>query len=276
MANYYADVYSFLDYRKYLTEYYNKRAVADKKFTKASICHQLGLPNSRSYFGDILSGKKNLSNIKMELMIQILRTKGDEAQYFRFLVQYNQTTVKAEKEFFFEQLIALNKTPQKLVDPSTYAYYKAWYHSAIRAMLDVYDIKDDYYTIAKKLYPAITPSLAKESIELLKKLKFIRKNKKGYWKPTDQIIKTGSYVQHELVKKYQVACLEIAIQAILNHSEERQNISTETISCSDEAYSKIENKLQKFKEEVRSVVQKDTEAANKVYQMNIQLFPQSS
>ena len=54
---------------------------------------------------------------------------------------------------------------------------------------------------------------------------------------------------------------------------ELQNVSTNMISLSPEAYRRIETRLQKFKAEVRSIVHKDDKPAEWVYLLNLQLFP---
>ena len=54
---------------------------------------------------------------------------------------------------------------------------------------------------------------------------------------------------------------------------EQQNISTNILSISKENYFRIKNKIEKFRDEIRSLVHKDEKPSDYVYQMNIQLFP---
>ncbi len=275
MRNGYSNVFAFINFREFLRDYYENRSKVDKSFTKTAMCKKLGLPNSRSYFGEIMSGKVALSNIKMELIIKIFELKGDEAQYFRCLVQYNQSCIKEEREFYFDNLISLNKTPKKLIDPDAYAYFKDWAPSTIRAALDVFDIKNNYKTLGEKIVPSISTKRVQAAIQLLDKLKFIKRNKNGCWKPTDKMIQTKSYMEDELIKKYQAECLEIAAKAIWRNSSKPKNISCDTMSISKGTYLKIEKKLQKFKSEFKSIVHKDEEPASDVYQLCIQLYPQT-
>jgi 5'/3'-nucleotidase SurE len=69
--------------------------------------------------------------------------------------------------------------------------------------------------------------------------------------------------------------LAAAKQAVLCPEGPARNVSTETLSVSEQACRKIETALQKFKSEVRAIVHGDERKAEKVYQLNIQFFPQS-
>ena len=54
----YIDIYQFTHFRKYLEEYQAARVQSDPEFTRTGICNMLGLPKTRSYFADVLRGKK--------------------------------------------------------------------------------------------------------------------------------------------------------------------------------------------------------------------------
>jgi uncharacterized protein (TIGR02147 family) len=129
--------------------------------------------------------------------------------------------------------------------------------------------------LSKKLHPQITVKQARESIALLKKLGLIRKNERGFYKPIDRSITTGPYVKDALVKQYQAKCLDLAKQAIVSDPPGPKNFSTMTLRISREAYKTLEKRLQSFRAEARSIAHKDENPAEVVYQMNIQLFPNS-
>ncbi|MGL1904318.1 MAG: hypothetical protein OCC49_19445, partial [Fibrobacterales bacterium] len=60
------DLFSYLNFRELLSDFYDFYHTEDKAFTKSHICKMIGLPNSRSYFKDILNGKI-LSAVKIPL-----------------------------------------------------------------------------------------------------------------------------------------------------------------------------------------------------------------
>jgi uncharacterized protein (TIGR02147 family) len=274
MKGAYANIYEYADFRKYLEEYQLRRQAADKGFSRIGICRLLGLPNTRSYFTSVLKGKP-VSRTFVDRFIQVLELDKEEAQYFRVLVQFNQAESEGERELLFDQLIALNRTPKKFIDEKSYAYYKDWVHSAVRAMLDVVDVKDNPDVLARRLVPAVSVKKARESLALLADLGLIARNESGCWKATDRSITAGAYVRHELVKQYQLQSFELGKRAVYASSGRPQNMSTLTLSMSARMRDKLFLKLQKFKAEVRSMVHKDGDPAVCLYQLNVQLFPQS-
>ena len=269
------NVYDYNNFREFLRDFYTYRHNRDKKFTKAFICKELGLPNTRSYFQDVLNGKF-VSVIKIPLFIKLFKLNKDEAQYFRVLVNYNQATDDPdEKELLLDQLISLNKTPKKILSPEMYSYYKEWYYSAVRAVINTFDFKDNYSVLAKKVFPPITARQAKEAIDLLLELKLISKNAKGYYKPTDKVISTGSLIKNDIITQYQLKCIDVAKKAILKNKDQPQRIITKMVSVSEVGLKQIRKKLEKFNAEITSIVHKDEKPADRVYQLDLLLFPHS-
>jgi uncharacterized protein (TIGR02147 family) len=272
------NLFSYVDFKRYLGDAYEERSARDPRFSKTWICRQLGLPNSRSFFSDIVTGSKPLSKSKMELIIPVFGLDQDEAQYFRFLVLYNQTMVKDEKEFYLDQLIALNRTPWKLVDRNAYEYYREWYISAIRAYLDIAEVGDEHDRLAKAIYPPITTGQARAAMELLKRLGFIKKNRNGHWKPQDKILFSPANAHDgndAIIKRYQAKCIEMSVSALYDGDLKGKAFATRSLSVSSEIHGKIQKKLEKFLSEVRSLVHKDERPADRLLQLNVQLFPQA-
>jgi uncharacterized protein (TIGR02147 family) len=244
-------------------------------FSKSYICKKLGLPHSRSYFQDILNGKF-LSPLKIPLIIEVFNLNKEEAQFFRALINYNQAIYDSEeREFLFEQLISLNRTPKVIISTKEYAYYKEWYHSVVRAVLNIIDFKKngDYLKFARQIFPPITEAQIRSSIDLLLQLELIKENDQGFLKPTGKVITTNSYSQDEIIKLYQLKSLSIAREAILKNRTQSQRVITKMISISEDGYSRILNNVEKFNSEIDTIVHADENSAESVYQLDIVLFP---
>jgi len=269
------NLFDYADFRKFLADYQKIRHEQEGSFSKSEFCRQLGLPNTRSFLGDVISNGKSISKNYVERFIRVMKLDKEESLFFRVLVQFNQSQQEDERDLLFDQLVSLNRTPKRFVDKKAFAYYRKWYHSAIFSLLDVFEISDDYKFLSKKVFPPVTTKQARDSIKLMKDLGIIKKNELGMWKATDRAITTGPYVKNELIKQYQLQCLDLAKQVMLSPIKKPHNISTMTVSISDKGYKLIEKKLQKFKSELRSIVHKESEPSQNVYQINIQYFPQS-
>lgn len=265
-------IFEYIDFRKYLEDYRTARKKSDPGFTHAYICHKLGQPNSRSFYSNVVNGIKNISARSIDLFIELLNLDSYEARYFRALVSYNQTDSVKEKEYYFEQIVTLNRTPYKLLDRNTFTYYKEWHHTTIRSLLGIMDFKDDYKLLASKVYPPITVRQARESVDLLKRLDLIQPDANGFLKPVDKVLSTGTSVGNPLVKQYQLQNLELGKCALVNNDKIPCKTITYTLYVSDTGYNRIVERIDQFRSEIRSIIHKDERDATRVYQMNLQLF----
>lgn len=273
MSNMRPIIFDYNDFREYLRDLYDYMHYKDKKFNKAFICRAIGLPNSRSYFQDVLNGKV-VSSLKIPCFIEIFKLDKYEAKFFKTLVKYNQMVDDPdEKAMLFDLLMSQNKTPKNILSRSEYAYYKNWYNSVIRAIINTIDFKDDYKMLSKLVMPNITVKQARDSIRLMKNLKLIKRNSKGYLKPVNKIISTGEKIRSDIIKQYQSNCIEMARTAIIQNQTQPQRVTTKTLSFSKEIYEQIEKKIEKVNKEITALVHNDHKKADQVYQLDILLFP---
>lgn len=265
------DIFQYTHFRKYLAEYQGARALVEPSFSRTEICARLGLPKTRSYFADVLRGKK-VSPRMVQKFIEVLELNRKEAKYFESMVKLDQAKSDAVRKDAMEELLKINPHPQMLLNSDAYEYYAKWYHSALFAILDVMDVSDDLSSVAKRIFPKVTIGKLNESIALLSRLGLIRKNDDGFWKPTKDSISSGPYNNDELIREYQLQCFELSKEALLTPSKNPHVMNTLVFSLSKNAYKKLETELQAFKAKAHQIVAEDQEKADGVYHMNIHLF----
>ena len=269
--NRFLDIYQFTHFRKFLEEYQAARAQAEPGFTRTEICNLLGMEKSRSYFADVLRGKK-VSPRMVAKFIEVLELDKKEAKYFETLVQLDQAKSDAARNAAMQEILKLHPNPQHIVNEDAYEYYSRWYNSALFAILDAMDVTDDMAPVQKRIFPKVPLGKLKESLALLERLGLARKNEEGFWKPTKESISSGPYNNADLIKQYQLQCFELSKQALMTPPKKPTVMSTLTFSISSEAYKKLEAELQEFKAKARRIIGEDKEKADGVYQMNIHLF----
>jgi uncharacterized protein (TIGR02147 family) len=281
------NVFDYLDFRKFLADYFEARQRESPSYSKGDFSREVFCSGKkdgkklkhRGYLSDIVYRNTTVTPRAADLFVKAfqadrgLKFGNDEARYFRTLVAFNQAAWPDERDMHFHHLISLNHSPRRILGPEMLSLYSEWHHSVIRAILDVFDFSDDYVALARKISPPVTSAKARESIKLLSSLELIKKNEKGFWKPTDKSISTPPQIQNELLIQYQLVLLEFAKQSLLKNHSRPQNITTNTISLSDGAFVTLRERLEKFRSEARSIITKDDKPATKVYQLSIQLFP---
>ncbi|MEN9309746.1 MAG: hypothetical protein RL173_3678 [Fibrobacterota bacterium] len=268
-------VYEYNDFRKYLKDWFESARAGENRLSKSEASRRLGLPNTRSYFSDVLGGKI-VTELFVERFVVFLGLDPEKARYFRTLVRFNQAQTPDERETAFDQLVALNRTPKRVLDPVEYSYYRHWYHGAIRALLAVEDYADDVAALASRLVPSVTVRQAKESLALLKELGLIRKNAKGLWKPTESTLSTGEGSHHEMVLQLQMQQFDLARRAVMTEFDSPKEVATNTLHISRSALDKIRTRFTRFRSEVRAIAHKDDAPATDVYNLCLALFPLTS
>lgn len=267
----FVDIYQFTHFRKYLEEYQAARVKTDAKFTRTEICNLLGLEKSRSYFADVLRGKK-VSPRMVAKFIEICNLDKKEAKYFETMVKVDQAKTDAIRKAAMEELLQMHPDPKCILNTDAYEYYNHWYNSALFAILDAMDVDDDLTPVQKRIFPKVTLGKLKESLDLLQRLGLARKNEEGFWKPTQESISSGPYNNAELIKQYQLQCFELSKQALMTPPKAPTIMSTLTFSISSNAYKELEEAVQEFKAKARRIISQDKDKADGVYQLNLHMF----
>ena len=266
------NLYAYNDFRRYLADWLAARKAEDPRFTGAEIHRRLGLPNTRSFYPDIVAGR-TLTTTFVERFVILLDLDRDQARYFRALVRYNQAESPEERELAFEQVVAFNRTPRTFLNECQMSFYKDWRHGAIRALLDTGDYGDDPASIAKEIVPRLTPGQVKESIQLLAELALIAKNDAGFWKPTETSLTTPEGTRDDLIVSLQLQHLELAQKSLLAKDAPERLVATNVVSVSKTVALQIEQRLEKARSEIRSMVHKDTEHPTEVCLIHTSLIP---
>ncbi len=201
-----------------------------------------------------------------------LKLKKDEQDYFENLVHFNQAGTHEEKNNYYGKLISFKKVCVDIIGRDQYEFYKEWYYSAIRELLNFYDFKDDYQALAKKLNPSIRPEQAKKAIKTLEKLGIIKKDKNGYYRQTSALISTGEEFKSLNVWNFQTATIDLAREAINRHPKEHRDISTITLTLSEDSFKQAKAELDAVRKRLLGLAEKDKKV-DRVYQINLQIFP---
>jgi len=266
-------VYAYNDFRKFLADWQAVCQERDPALHKSEMSRRLGLPRTRSYFTDVLGGKK-VTPVFLERFEALLELPREEMRFFRALVAFNQAESPEEREIAFDRLVSLNRTPKSIVEERHYQYYRHWWTGALRALLAIEDHGDNWERMAKSLRPTITPGQAKNAVKLLRELGLIEK-RDGFWKPTTLVLSTGDDASHELVSGLQIQQFDLARRAIMTDFDLPKDISTNTVSLSAEAFDRIRRRIAAFRSEVRSIVHKDEHPVDRAYGLCLALFPLS-
>jgi len=267
------DIYQFTDYRDLLKEWRKKAKLENSRISNEYICHKLSVSN-RSYYGDLEKGTRRIGPEMMDRLCNLLTLKGTAANYFRALVGFGQAKVSQEKTFWFEQLIELNHTPKKIVDKDAYEYYRVWYHSVVRALLDTYECKGDWKDASHRLRNHITPNMVSESVHLLIRLG-LAEECDGIYKVKNKVLTSGENMRNELLRQYQIAGIR-RLAAIAEKDEPQTYNSTSLVlSLSSESLEILRAQMETLRSKIVSLANKDEKPAEHVVSFSMHLLMES-
>jgi uncharacterized protein (TIGR02147 family) len=268
-----AVIYDYLNYRDFIRDFYKEQKAKKASYSFQVMANKAGF-KSKSFFADVISGKKNLSRNSVFSMAKALGLTGKAFSYFEALVAFNQASSHDQKNHFFEKLSEFNKrSKSKQVLKEQYEFYSRWYHHTIRELITIIDFKEDYNLLARLVQPSITAGQARESVRLLIDLGLIRKRGTRYIL-ADNIITTGDEVRSVAVTNFHLQNLHCAAQSITNCSSEARDISSIVAVLSPHGFATVKEEIQRFRKKLLSIVDSDN-AQKRVYHINFQLFPTS-
>jgi uncharacterized protein (TIGR02147 family) len=263
------NIFLYMDYREYLRDRY------DAGFSLRAFAKRAGF-KSHNFLKMVMKSERNLTEESIQKFIKGLNLSAIDANYFKKLVAHNQATGKEERQKNYEMILQaqeMSKVSQILRDQ--YAYYKGWYHPVVRELVSHDDFQENPSWIARKISPSITPSQAKESLDLLQRLGLVNKQESGNFEQTEKLLTTGPEVTSHTVANYHRKGMDLAKSSIDRVPRDKRDISSLTLGVSNETIQILKRRIQLFRQEVMKLISTDkkTEA---VVQLNLQLFPLTS
>ena len=266
-----SQLYNYLDYREFLKDYYQYLKSQDKKFSQRYLALKLEVKSS-GFLSEIFTGKRNLSQKNILQWFKVLDLDKDQRNYFESLVNFNQSGSLTEKGYWLQKMMECKKVNLVLLNKDLYEYFSKWYYTAIREMFFFYKEVADPKKIAAQLNPQIKADEAKAAIALLERLGMIEAKHEGSYSQKETMLSTGDQVKSVEVANFQLQTIDLAKSAITDIPSRQRDISTLTLSISEEGFKKITEILKATRKEILKVAQNDSNE-DRVYQMNIQLFP---
>ncbi|HUI91789.1 MAG TPA: TIGR02147 family protein [Chitinivibrionales bacterium] len=267
-------IFKYIDYRKFLLDYYNEKKSTTRFFSYRYFSNKAGI-KSPVFLKQVIEGERNLTLQTMDKFILALSLNKKEAVFFRHLVQFNQATMAYEKQEHYSVMLSMmDYVNEHRLTADQYIYFDKWYNSAVRELVCLRDFRDNWELIAKSLRPAISPRDAKNAVQLLLRLNLIKKQKNGAYRQVNSAITSGSDVVSLARRSFNSTMLLLARDSNESLPPDTRNISGITMGISEACYEVLLAELAAFKERVISIVNRD-ENSNRVYQFNFQIFPLS-
>ena len=263
-------VFQFLDYRGFLLAHFEERKSESPWYSFKLMGDAVGLDQSQVY--RILQGQLHISKAALPRFIKYLGFNGPAAQYFELLVAFGRARKETEAQVLFAEILTMRGSRSSTLEDEQLALYSEWQHSVVRALIGVLSSTDNYQLLGQSLSPPISASLAKKSVELLRRLKLVERDREGVWKLTEKNITTGSTYHSLIVREYQAQSLRLAQESIDRHPKQLRDINVINMAVDAQAFEDCVSILKNARSLIRERIEKVNQP-DRVLRLTSALFP---
>lgn len=272
------NIFAFTDFREYLKRYYEYKKSLNPAFSYRYLSEKAGF-NNKGFLFNIIKGTKKVSKSHCFQLSEALGHSKKEAEYFENIVAYAQAKSEKERAHFLKESLRIvnssNADIQK-TKKDQYEYYATWYHSAVRSLINIIPVTDNYQELSNLLNFKVTVPQIKNSIKLLERLELIIKDECGIYRLTQKSIRTGKEITQTARNQFHIDCTVLASKALQNSPPDTRNAISVTMGISGDAYNAIVDETQSFISKLSNIVKNDSKHPERVYQYELLLFPLST
>jgi uncharacterized protein (TIGR02147 family) len=271
------DIFEYLDYRKYLIDTCAAIRAAQPSFSLRAFSRIAG-SSSPNFYQLVVGGKIHPRPRHLTAIARSLGLTEAQQTYLMDLVTLSRAKRPSDREKRLKHVLSIGpRAANRVVRRDQYDYYATWYISAVRALIGFRKfplVNTDYGDIGRSLQPPITAAQAQRAVEVLNRLGLIRAGADGCYAQSDAVVSTGDDVKSVQVCAFQRETMKLGIRALEECMPELRDISTLTLNISGNGYQQIRERVRAFRKEIVAIAATDT-GDDRVYQLNMQLFPMS-
>jgi uncharacterized protein (TIGR02147 family) len=265
------NILKYSNYRSFLKSFIRYSIRLNPQLSQRCIALNAGI--DPSLFNKIIAGTRNLSFEHALRLARHMKLTKPQRDYFELLIRHNHAKSHAERAMYHDKIFNAKRRTITKLKKSQSAFYTKWYISVVREIVNGIGFKNDFTSLSKFLIPNITPDEAKLAIDLLEALNMITKNEFGVYVLNDKFVTPEMDVPVGVLHSYQLQMMTIAIEALNKIGKESREISTLTVSLSEEGFQRARRKIIDTRREILEIARDDGEKITGVFQINFQAFP---
>jgi uncharacterized protein (TIGR02147 family) len=267
-------IYHYLNYRDFLGDYFKEQKEKKRSFSHQFFARKAGIKSS-GFVLHVIKGERNLTKPVLLKISRAIGLNPKETEYFEDLVSFDQARNQSDKEFYLARITDKRKSVNvKELEDRQYEFYTEWYHTVIRELLTLVKDNSNPLELAKYLIPSVTPAKVKKSLELMEGLGIIKKEK-GVYKQADPFITGGGPFRNTAIVNFQKQMLNMGTEAWDRFGNKEITMNTVTLCMSEKLVETMKQEVRKFKKKLYKLVESDENNPDRVYHLNLDLFPMS-
>jgi len=272
----------YTDYRIYLQAFYKAKIHGSQgqlrpySYSDFSAAADIKSPN---YLKLIIEGKRNLSQEMAKKFARALRLSKKSTKEFELLVHYNQEKdpllrnrhLKDLSEFRARRSVSDGK-----ISAEAYDQVSNWLVWVLYAMVDQQGVRFEPSALRRALGGQVNEAQINEALKKLVTSGQIKIDEiSKFAMKTKSLNSEAEKIPVELVRKIQSELIYLGLEALHRYGPKEREVSGATLSMTQKEYEWVRFELRKLRKQVQTEVQtnREKDPGERVYQMNIQLFP---
>lgn len=275
-------VSDYMDFRKLLEDFYlYKREVTKNDVRPYSTAMFSAAANIKSpnYLRMIIDGKRNLSPDMIAKFARAMSLNKDETSDFRMLVLYNQSTEPSERNILLKDL-SEHRVQMKLksgeIDRKTWDKLPSWISWILYAMIDQEKVKFDVESLRETLRKKASVDEIQSALKTLLDSGEVKiDDVTGRLQKTRSLIDSPEEIPVALVRKLQSQLMYLGMESLFQDAPTEREFGAATLSLTQSEFEELRFKLRQLRKATQkeNSVRRTTSQGERVYQLNLQLFP---
>jgi len=275
-------VSDYMDFRQYLAsffEYKRKLTATDiRPYNYAAFSAGANI-KSPNYLKMIIEGRRNLSDEMVLKFAKALGLNKEATDDFELLVSYGQATDPADRNMFLKKL-SEHRVQVKLksgeIDKKTWEKIPNWAAWVIYAMVDQEGVKYDVKTLKELLRGKASEDEIEQALQsLFNSGELVLDPETQEARKARALIESAEDVPVALVRKLQAQLMYLGLESLYQDAATEREFGTLTLSLTKQEFDEIKFKLRQMRKQINkdNSIARTSSKGEKVYQLNIQLFP---
>ena len=272
----------YMNYRQFLQDFYNFKRKSSQNQIRAynyAVFSAAANIKSPNYLKMIIEGKRNLSDDMIGKFGKALSLNKEQVEEFRWLVLFTQASDPGERNLYLKKL-SEHRVSSKLksgeIDLKTWEKVPNWVSWIIYALVDQEGVR---FT-TKKLKELLRDKATEDEIETaLNTLMASGELKKD--ETTGELVKARNLIESPedvpvaLVRKLQSQLMYLGMESLYQDAPTEREFGTLTMALTKSEFEELKFKLRQMRKGLNkdNSIARATSKGERVYQLNLQLFP---
>ena len=269
------NLFQYLDYRRYLADWFSWKKTKNPRFSHRAFMRKAGI-SSPSLLLSVMEGKRNLTSVTALAFCKALGLNGEEQNFFLALIELAQAESLEERNRAWENVRAVRRFREaRVLEGAAVEYLSCWYYPAIRELAACEGFSSNPEWIAATLFPKITVAQAQQALDVLQTLGLL-KVEGDHLIPAEASVITPHEVAGMAAMNYHLGMIARASDALTQSHHTRRHYCAVTVAIPEALLPKLKQELDRFQERLLDLCDSAESPRQRVYQLNMQLFPLSS